>query len=347
MNLKIPSLAAAFLLLILLFTLLRSDPERLELSLLLPRLLGQAETSRELNAIGASAQGVMSSSPECMNALEQLQAADRAESSLRRVSAIVSYLCESEQDFIGRAETLVKDGETPTSLEAAQVGEKLIEINELDRALITLSAYPEVAQRLINLGRIEIEYNSDEQSAYRFFAVANELDPAFNGRKSPMYLYLCLHAIRMDENIILENPCEYLYRARPNAISRGLYARRFLMEGQLEQAEALLREATSFPDASGETYFWLGTALKMQELGAEARDAFEQGIGLAPELALNYVALAELYAENGCLDSAQQSLDRATAAEGASETESAVARIRDMIRDEHMEERECQLKAVP
>ena len=337
------ALAAAILLPALLLVLLRPDLERLKLSLQFSRMLGAAETSREIDTLGA-----LAGHPECVKAIEQAQIADTEElNGRRRIIFAVSFLCESEQEFMRRAENRVEGRESFTSLEAARIAEQLIENNDVDGAISVLSAHPEVAQRLVNLGRIEIEYNNDEQSAIRYFAAANGLDPSFSARKSPMYLYLCLYAIREDENIVLENPCEDLYRARPNATSRGLFARRFLMEGQFEEAETLLREATLAQDVSGETYFWLGNALKLQERNAEARDAFEQGIELAPGYAQNYMALGELLVENGCLSKARQVLDSATAADTSSEVASTVASIGERIGDEPAEDQECQLETIP
>ena len=340
-------LTVTLLLVAVLLLLLRTDVTRLKTSLLFTGILGQAATPRQLGTAGTSAQGALSGQPKCSKALQYVGSPDEGFLTEQRLVRSISFLCEDEQDFLSRAEDLLRDGYVPTSLDAAQIGELLIRNNQIDRAISLLSGHPDISQRLVNLGRIEIEYNHDEQTALRYFEVANGVDPQVDARKSPMYLYLCLHAIREGENVILEAPCQNLFEVQPNETSRGLLARWYLMEEQFGEAVKFLSEAATSPDVSAETYFWLGTALKLQERNDEAREAFENGIRADPDLGMNYVSIGELLADQGCLESARQFLEAAIMADSLSEVMEAARRLQETFEGEAREDNACPLSAVP
>jgi tetratricopeptide (TPR) repeat protein len=230
--------------------------------------------------------------------------------STQRLVRFVSLACEDDGSAIKRFYAQLATGYSTSEFDVLYMP-GILDRNGFSKEATELQeSMPDLSLRYVDLGRIAIEQLNDETRGLAYFALANQIAPEFDPRKAAMYRQLCLIGLRSEAPLASHHSCEDFNRALPSALSRVLLGRSYYNQQAYPQAITWLNDAIKLNPALGDAYYWLGKSWLSLGQAATAADYFIQGLHHEPAYPWNYLELARLKLQQGCISQAQMYLDQ-------------------------------------
>ncbi len=225
-----------------------------------------------------------------------------------RLTRYLFLSCESSEVLANWLRFALSRGLTPDEADIIYFSQVLEAQGKAEEALTLRQFTPDSALWYVGQGRLKIELDHDEDAAKQYFQIAQDIDPTLDARKSHMYMYLCMEAIRTGESSIILDPCESFEAVEHSVTSESLLGQKELLHGETEKAIIHFLHALELDDSQPATYFWTAKALLENGDVARAWQILKAGSQLATKYAPLELELARLEIMKGCYRSAHSRL---------------------------------------